>query len=79
MYSPSGVNVGETSEFDPSSSLITPPFTAVFMNYMRTELGYKTDMFYYPSGGIQPWDYAVQNGFGDTTAMLRNAMVKNPT
>ena len=39
-----------------------------------SELGYKTDMYYYPSGGIQPWDYGVQNGFGDTTAMLRNAM-----
>ena len=75
---PSGMNVGETSEFDPSSSLITPPFTAVFTNYIRAELGYKTDMFYYPSGGIQPWDYGVQNGFGDTTAMLRNALVKNP-
>jgi carboxypeptidase C (cathepsin A) len=78
LTGPSGLNVGETSEFDPSSTLITPPFTAVFTNYMRTELGYKTDMYYYPSGGIQPWDYAVQNGFGDTTAMLRNAMVKNP-
>jgi carboxypeptidase C (cathepsin A) len=78
LTGPSSLNVGETAEFDPSSSLITPPFTAVFTNYLRTELGYKTDMYYYPSGGIQPWDYAVQNGFGDTTAMLRNAMVKNP-
>lgn len=78
LTGPSALNVGETSEFDPSSSLITPPFTAVFTNYIRTELGYKTDMFYYPTGGIQPWDYGVQNGFGDTTAMLRNAMVKNP-
>jgi carboxypeptidase C (cathepsin A) len=50
----------------------------MFTSYIRNELGYKTDMFYYPSGGIQPWDYGVQNGFGDTTAMLRNAMVKNP-
>jgi carboxypeptidase C (cathepsin A) len=78
LTGPSGLNVGETAEFDPSSTLITPPFTAVFTNYVRTELGYKTDMYYYPSGGVQPWDYAVQNGFGDTTAMLRNAMVKNP-
>ena len=78
LTGPSGQNVGETSEFDPSSSLITPPFTAVFQNYLRAELGYKTDLFYYPSGGVQPWDYGVQNGFGDTTAMLRNAMVKNP-
>jgi carboxypeptidase C (cathepsin A) len=76
MASP--LNVGETSEGDPSSSLITPPFTAVLTNYLRAELGYKTDMYYYPSGGIQPWDYGVQNGFGDTTSLLRNAMVKNP-
>ena len=50
----------------------------MFTNYIRNELGYKTDMYYYPSGGIQPWDYGVQNGFGDTTSLLRNAMVKNP-
>ena len=74
----SGLNTGETAEYDPSSTLITPPFTAVFTSYIRNELGYKTDMYYYPSGGIQPWDYGVQNGFGDTTSLLRNAMVKNP-
>ena len=78
LTGPSRLNTGETSEFDPSSTLITPPFTAMFTNYIRNELGYKTDLYYYPSGGIQPWDYGVQNGFGDTTAMLRNAMVKNP-
>jgi carboxypeptidase C (cathepsin A) len=78
LTGPSGMNTGETSEFDPSSTLITPPFTAMFTTYIRDELGYKTDMFYYPSGGIQPWDYQVQNGFGYTTAMLRSAMVKNP-
>jgi carboxypeptidase C (cathepsin A) len=78
LAGPSSMNTGETSEYDPSSTLITPPFTAMFTHYVRTELGYKTDLYYYPSGGIQPWDYGVQNGFGDTTAMLRNAMVKNP-
>jgi carboxypeptidase C (cathepsin A) len=78
LAGPSSMNTGETSEYDPSSTLITPPFTAVLTNYLRTELGYKTDMYYYPSGGIQPWDYGVQNGFGDTTAMLKNAMTKNP-
>ncbi len=78
LTAPASLNTGETSEFDPSSSLITPPFTAVFSEYLRTELNYKTDMYYYPSGGIQPWDYGVQNGFGDTTSMLRDAMMKNP-
>lgn len=63
---------------DPSSTLITPSFTAVFTNYVRNEPGFKTDMYYYASGGIQPWNYDVQNGFGDTTARLRNAMVRNP-
>jgi len=78
LTGPSGMNTGETSEYDPSSTLITPPFTAAFTTYIRDELGYKTDMYYYPSGGIQPWDFQVQNGFGDTTALLRNALVKNP-
>jgi carboxypeptidase C (cathepsin A) len=78
LEGPSALNTGETSEYDPSSTLITPPFTAMFTHYVRTELGYKTDLFYYPTGGIQPWDYGVQNGFAETTDMLRNAMVKNP-
>ncbi|HTP32219.1 MAG TPA: hypothetical protein VMJ75_08605 [Candidatus Acidoferrales bacterium] len=78
LAGPSSMNTGETSEYDPSSTLITPPFTAVVTNYLRNELGYKTDMYYYPSGGVQPWDYGVQNGFGDTTALLKNAMTKNP-
>lgn len=74
----SALDTGETSEFDPSSSEITPPFTAAFTNYIRAELGYKTDMYYYPSGGIQPWNYDVQNGFGNETSALRNALTKNP-
>ena len=78
LTGPASLNVGETSEFDPSNTLIAPPFQAAFTNYVRTELGYKTDLFYYVSGGIQPWDYGVQNGFGDTTALLRNAFAKNP-
>ncbi len=78
LTGPSALNTGQTSEYDPSSSLITPPFATMFSNYVRNELGYKTDLYYYTTGGIQPWDYAVQNGFGDTTSALRSAMAKNP-
>ncbi|MGA2147342.1 MAG: peptidase S10 [Bryobacteraceae bacterium] len=78
LAGPSGMGTGETSEYDPSSTLITPPFTAIFTHYIRDELGYKTDLYYYPSGGVQPWDYGQGNSFGDATALLRNAMVKNP-
>ena len=45
---------------------------------MRGELGYKTDFYYYVSGGIMPWDWGVQNGFAESTTLLRNAFVKNP-
>jgi carboxypeptidase C (cathepsin A) len=78
LTGPSSLDVGETSEYDPSGTLTAPPFTAAFTNYVSGELGYKTDLYYYVSGGIQPWDWGVQNGFGETTGLLRNAFVKNP-
>lgn len=78
LTGPSSLDTGETSEYDPSGTLTAPPFTAVFTNYVRGELAYHTDLMYYVSGGIMPWDYGVQNGFGDTTALLRNAFTKNP-
>ncbi len=78
LTSPAPLDTSETSGADPSSTLITPPFTAAFTSYIRNELGYKTDLYYYPSGGIQPWDYGSGNQFGDTTALLRNALTKNP-
>ena len=78
LAGPSSLDTGETSEFDPSMTLPAPPFTAAFHSYLRNELNYKSDMFYYVSGGVQPWDYGVQNGFGDTSSLLRNAFVKNP-
>ena len=78
LTGPSSLNTGETSEFDPSDTQIAPPFTAAFQHYIREELGYKTDLYYYPLGGIQPWDYGAQQGFGDTTSLLRAALTRNP-
>ena len=66
--------------YDPSESIIRPPFTATFNNYVRSDLGYKTDLEYYVlGGGIGEWDWgqAVQ-GFPDTSEALRLAFVKNP-
>jgi len=78
LTAPSSRDTGETSEFDPSIALMVPPFTAAFTHYLRTELGYRTDVYYHVSDGIQPWDYGVQNGFADTAPALRNAFAKNP-
>src|SRR5260221_4223419 len=43
--------VGETPDFDPSLAAIRPPYTAAFNHYVRTELGWKSDLPYYILGG----------------------------
>ena len=48
----------DTPYYDPTSAATTPPFTSVFNNYVRTELGYKTDMPYYvmaQQAGFDKW------------------------
>ena len=42
---------GEGLYYDPSIAVIRPPFTATFNNYVRSELGYKSDLEYYVLGG----------------------------
>lgn len=78
LTGPAPRDVGETSPYDPSSTLTRPPFQSAFMQYTRNELNYKTDMNYYVSGGIMPWDYGSDNTTADTTVALRNAFTKNP-
>ncbi len=60
LTGPSPLNAGETADFDPSGTLTRPPFQHVFLDYVRNELGYKSDMTYYVSGGIMPWDWGTQ-------------------
>ena len=71
---------GEHGYYDPSESAIRPPFTATFNNYVRTELGFKTDQEYYVlGGGVGQWDWgSAVEGYPDTSAELRLAFVKNP-
>jgi carboxypeptidase C (cathepsin A) len=66
--------------YDPSESAIRPPFTATFNNYVRTQLGFKTDLEYYVlGGGIGEWQWgSAQQGYPDTSDALRLAFVKNP-
>src|SRR5262249_38213936 len=53
-----------------------------FNNYVRTELGYKTDMPYYTfaqDAGFDKWDWGTAiGGFPYTATALREAMAKNP-
>jgi carboxypeptidase C (cathepsin A) len=70
--------------YDPTGAAILPPYTSVFNNYVRTELGYKSDMpyrvFAFQEGGaFSKWEWgSAIEGFPDTARALRAAMVKNP-
>lgn len=71
----------QTPEFDPSEAAIRPPYTAVFGDYVKTELGFQSDSVYYVlGGGIGRWDFDTggRAGFADTTQALRRAFAKNP-
>lgn len=69
-------------DYDPSIAAIRPPYTTTFNNYVRGELGYKTDLEYYVlgEGMTSPWEWgpASRPGFPDTSDDLRSAFVKNP-
>lgn len=74
----------DTPFYDPTEAATLPPFTSVFNNYVRTELGYKTDMPYqvFPSDQDlfeKVWNWgSAAGGFPDTATALRQAIVKNP-
>jgi carboxypeptidase C (cathepsin A) len=73
---------------DPASTATAGPFTMTFNNYMRAELGYKTDVRYYTSGrdsGMWLWNSGTSttapggtSGFQETITPLRAAIVGNP-
>jgi carboxypeptidase C (cathepsin A) len=73
----------DTPFYDPTESAVLPPYVSVFNDYVRTELGYKTDMPYQAipadSNFENVWNWgSANNGFPDTATALRQAMVKNP-
>ena len=71
----------QNPDFDPSEAAIRPPYTAVFGQYVKQELGYQSDLTYYVlGGGIGRWDFQTTgwSGFADTAPALRKAFAKNP-
>ena len=77
-YDSSYVTAGP--DFDASEAAIRPPYTSTFNNYIRSELGYKTDVEYYILGGgiTSPWNWNTNNGYVDTSVALRTALAQNP-
>lgn len=70
---------GDRTDFDPSMAAIRPPYTATLNDYVRRELGFKTDLEYFIlGGGVGRWDWNVNNRYADTGPSLRSALQKNP-
>jgi carboxypeptidase C (cathepsin A) len=72
----------DTPFYDPTEAGILPPFTSMFNDYVRGELGYKIDMPYYTfaprSDADDWWNWGSGiEGFPDTATALREAIVKN--
>lgn len=68
---------GERQEFDPSNQALQGPYTATFLDYIRNELKWQSDLRYPTSGNVRPWTYE-QNGYMDMTEALRGTMTRNP-
>ncbi|MFN2372371.1 MAG: S10 family peptidase [Cyclonatronaceae bacterium] len=74
-------NAGEFFDYDPSyNGAIYGPYAATMNNYVRTELGYKSDLPYeILTGRVRPWSYSnVENRYLNVAEDLRAAMSKNP-
>lgn len=67
-------NAGERFDHDPALTAWNQSFTPAINYYLRTVLGYKTDLQYWIFGPVNPW-----NRSGDNTGEnLRQAMAENP-
>jgi len=62
----------QRNDFDPSW-VQRPVYTEMFTQYVRDELGYKTDDVY--GGGIDGWQYDVSDNM---STLLESAFAKNP-
>jgi carboxypeptidase C (cathepsin A) len=68
---------GEQQEFDPSNTALQGAYTALFMDYVRNELKWQSDLHYDSRGNVRPWTYD-QNRYMDMTEALRSTMARNP-
>lgn len=73
--------IGDGPDYDPLMNVMGAPFTMLFNDYVRNELGYKTDAEYVTLSGKAngAWDYGNprEDDFMDMTENLRRAMSRN--
>ncbi len=70
---------GQYFDFDPSMNAIIPPYNATYNQYIRSELGYKSDDNYEVLSFKVNSSWKYKGGeFPDTSESLRSAFAKNP-
>lgn len=71
---------GAENEFDPSYAAIQGPYTGVLNDYVRQDLGFKSDLPYeILTDRVRPWNYGeAQNQYANVAENLRRAMSQNP-
>ncbi|WP_022835850.1 S10 family peptidase [Salisaeta longa] len=73
-------STGATPDYDPSYAVIRGAYTSAFNHYVRTELGFTTDLPYeILTGRVWPWSYDTsENEYLNVAERLRSAIHKNP-
>jgi len=71
---------GETPEYDPASAAVNAPYAGVVNDYLRRELGFKSDLVYeYFSNKVRPWSFEpFYNQYVNVAEYLRQEMTQNP-
>lgn len=71
---------GEGQEFDPSNTALIGAYTALFNDYIRNDLKWKSELKYRTSGPVRPWDYGTQYRakYLNLVDSLRSTMARNP-
>ena len=74
-------SAADRPEYDPSYAAIQGPYTALFNNYVRTELNFESDLPYeILTGRVQPWSFQpYENRYVNVAETLRSAMTQNPS
>lgn len=72
--------IAEGYQTDPSYSAIQGPFTETFNHYIRSELGFESDLPYEVlTDRVYPWDYdTAENRYLNVGEDLRRAIQQNP-
>ena len=70
---------GEQDEFDPSNTALQGAYTALFEDYVKSDLKWESDLHYPTSGNVRPWSWdEFTNSYMDMTEPLRSTMARNP-